>query len=102
MPVASSASTTKAAFSAFLLQVQQQLEQLLCVDSYQSPDGAWHDATLKDTYVDVPQLIDQKLRNISPYFCVSIPGQSVWLQADTIASTDPMLAGDLTQQKAAS
>ena len=67
-----------------LLQVQDQLQSEMVVESFAAGDGGTESITLADVLNDrVPGMAnarDYKLIAVKPHFCVSLPGQSEWLQ----------------------
>ena len=76
-------------------QVTEQLEPQYYASSYQSPDGAWHQKTLKNmlSLEPCPPTIDCNYRSVKPHHCVDVPGLSAWLQADTVQGMPQTPAG---------
>ncbi|KAA6418765.1 MAG: E2F target 1 [Trebouxia sp. A1-2] len=79
-----------------LRQVQEQLDYEYFVKSYQTDERTWQNVTLKETVTPVNshwKLGSLKMGDCKPYFCVSVPGQSEWLQADPVQSMIQAAAG---------
>jgi len=78
------------------LQVQEQLDYECFVKSHQTDEGTWLNVTLKEMLTTVNKfwkLDSLEMRDCKPYFCVSVPGQSDWVQADTVQSMIQAAAG---------
>jgi len=81
------------------LQVQEQLDYDCFVKSYQSDEGTWHDVTLKETLTTGNRhwkLDSLEMGDCKPYFCVGVPGQSEWVQADIVQSMMQAAAGNMS------
>ena len=81
------------------LQVQEQLDYEYFVKSYQTDERTWQNVTLKETVTPVNshwKLGSLKMGDCKPYFCVSVPGQSEWLQADPVQSMIQAAAGSMS------
>lgn len=76
--------------------VQEQLDYACFVKSYQTDDSSWHNVTLKDMLTTVNRqwrLDSLEMGDCKPFFCVSVPGQSEWVQVDTGQSMIQAAAG---------
>ncbi|DBA73189.1 TPA: hypothetical protein ACH3X1_011268 [Trebouxia sp. C0004] len=76
--------------------VQEQLDYECFVKSYQTDERTWHNVTLKETLTTVNKhwkLDSLEMGDLKPYFCVSVPGQSEWVQPDTVQSMIPAAGG---------
>ncbi|DBB18521.1 TPA: hypothetical protein ACH3X3_000161 [Trebouxia sp. C0006] len=76
--------------------VQEQPNKELFLKSYQTDESTWHNVTLKEILTTVHKDLDLdslKFGHHKPFFCVSVPGQSEWVQADTVQSMIQPAAG---------
>ena len=79
------------------MQVQEQPNKELFLKSYQTDESTWHNVTLKEILTTVHKDLDLdslKFGHHKPFFCVSVPGQSEWVQADTVQSMIQPAAGN--------
>ena len=91
------------------MQVQEQLDFQYYVSAYRTDADTWKDVTLMDRLSYVPgghtpghqDNCEQTFGECDSHFCVSVPGQSEWLQANNLQSTVHTSAGTVVLQSAA-